>query len=120
MTDDRDPTVDSLLPLPPATLHILLALAAEDRHGYAIILDVETRTSGELRMSAGTLYRSLARMVKQGLIREVERRRTRADDERRRTYRVTPFGTAVARAEVRRLTGLMKTARARGLSPRTV
>ena len=90
--------IDDLLPLPSATLHILLALAEGQRHGYAIIQDVEARTDGELRMSAGTLYRSIARMVDQGLITEVARRRTRADDERRRYYRLTSFGEAVARA----------------------
>jgi DNA-binding PadR family transcriptional regulator len=112
-------SADDLLPLPPATFHILLALAGEDRHGYAIIQDVEARTSGELRLSAGTLYRSLARMVEQGLIVEVAKRRTAADDERRRYYRITPFGTAVARAEMRRLTQLVRLARATGLTPET-
>jgi DNA-binding PadR family transcriptional regulator len=112
-------SVDDLLPLPSATFHILLALTGEDRHGYAIIQDVEARTSGELRLSAGTLYRSIARMVEQGLIVEVAKRRTPADDERRRYYRITPFGTAVARAEMRRLTQLVRLARATGLSPET-
>ena len=111
--------VDDLLPLPPATFHILLALVDEPRHGYAIIQDVEARTGGELRLSAGTLYRSIARMVEQGLIAEVARRRTAAEDERRRTYRLTPFGTAVARAEMRRLSQLVRLARARGLTPET-
>ena len=111
--------VAELLPLPPATFHILLAVASEDRHGYAIIQDVETRTDGELRMSAGTLYRSIARMVEQGLIVEVAKRRTAADDERRRYYRITTFGTAVARAEMRRLTQLVRLARATGLTPET-
>lgn len=115
MTDETRP--DDLLPLPPATFHILLALAEEERHGYAIIRDVEARTDGELRMSAGTLYRSIARMVEQNLIAEVTRRRTVEDDERRRYYRITPFGTAVARAEMRRLTQLLRLARASGLSP---
>ncbi len=110
-------TIDQLLPLPPATLHILLALADGERHGYAIIQDVEARTDGELRMSAGTLYRSIARMVEQGLIAEVAKRRTRAEDERRRYYRLTPFGTAVARAEIQRLSQLVRHARARGLTP---
>jgi DNA-binding PadR family transcriptional regulator len=112
-----DPTIEQLLPLPPATLHILLALADGERHGYAIIQDVEVRTDGELRMSAGTLYRSIARMVEQGMITEVANRRTRAEDERRRYYRLTSFGTAVARAEVRRLSQLVRHARARGLTP---
>jgi len=111
--------VAELLPLPPATFQILMAVASGDRHGYAIIQDVETRTDGELRMSAGTLYRSIARMVEQGLIVEVAKRRTAADDERRRYYRITTFGTAVARAEMRRLTQLVRLARATGLTPET-
>ncbi len=53
---------EALLPLPPATFHILLSLADEDRHGYGIILDVVARTNGELKLSAGTLYRSIQRM----------------------------------------------------------
>ena len=110
--------VDALLPLPPATFHILLALSAEERHGYAIILDVEARTNGDLRLSAGTLYRSLARMVEQGLIMEVGKRRTSDDDERRRYYRVLPFGKEVARAEMARLTELVRLAKASGLTPR--
>ena len=110
--------VQALLPLPPATFHILLALANEVRHGYAIIQDVEASTNGELRLSAGTLYRSIARMVEQGLIAEVAKRRSLADDERRRYYRITPFGTAVARAEMRRLTDLVRLAHASGLKPR--
>jgi len=115
-----DPTPEELLPLPPATLHILLAVAETDRHGYAIMQDVAARTDGELRLSAGTLYRAVARMVEQGLIIEVEKRRTRADDERRRYYRITTFGTAVARAELRRLLQLVRYGQARGLTPRVV
>src|SRR5918911_2503164 len=106
-----DPAPEDLLPLPPATLHILLALAETERHGYAIMQDVEARTNGELRLSAGTLYRSIARMVEQGLIVEVENRRTKSEDERRRYYRLTALGTAVARAEVRRLSNLVRDAR---------
>jgi DNA-binding PadR family transcriptional regulator len=112
-------SVNALLPLPPATFHILLALGAGERHGYAIILDVEARTGGALRLSAGTLYRSIARMVEQGLIMEVEKRRTRDEDERRRYYRILPFGKEVARAEMARLTELVRLAKASGLTPRT-
>lgn len=111
--------VDDLLPLPPATFHILLAVLNGERHGYAIIQDVEARTDGKLRMSAGTLYRSVARMVEQGLISEVNKRRSMADDERRRYYRITAFGTAVARGEMRRLSQLIRLARATGLTPET-
>ena len=110
--------IESLLPLPPATFHILVALADQPRHGYAIIQDVEERTGGELRLSAGTLYRSIARMVEQGLIAEVTKRpAVHLDDERRRYYRITVLGTAVARAEMSRLTQLVRLARARGLTP---
>ena len=108
---------DDLLPLPPATFHILLALTDEDRHGYAIIQEIESRTGGQLRHSAGTLYRSIARMVEQGLIVEVRRRASQQEDPRRRYYRVTSFGTTVARAEMRRLTQLVRIARASGVTP---
>ena len=108
--------VDALLPLPAATFHILIALAKEDRHGYAVIQDVEQRTGGELRLSAGTLYRSIQRMLEQGLLRETrDRPAPELDDERRRYYRITPFGEAVARAEARRMAELVKMARAQGL-----
>src|SRR6266853_6547863 len=109
---DELPRPESFLPLPPATFHILLALADEDRHGYAIIQDVALRTGGELRMSAGTLYRSIQRMQEQGLIVETrERPAPEDDDERRRYYRITPFGLAVARAEAARLKQLFQLAR---------
>jgi DNA-binding PadR family transcriptional regulator len=110
--------IQAMLPLPPATLHILIALSDEDRHGYAIIQDISARTDGELQMSAGTLYRSIQRMQEQGLIVETRRRPApEDDDERRRYYRITPFGSAVAMAEARRLTQMLKLARARGIVP---
>lgn len=102
----------------PATFHILLALADEDRHGYAIIQDVAERTNGAIRLSAGTLYRSIQRMLEEGLIVEPrERPAPEEDDERRRYYRITPHGMSLARAEARRLADLVKMARARGLAP---
>jgi DNA-binding PadR family transcriptional regulator len=113
--DSDNPAVETLLPLPPATFHILMAVADEERHGYAIIQEISTRTDGALRMSAGTLYRSIQRMIDQDLIVEVhERPAPELDDERRRYYRITKFGEAVARAETRRLQGLVKLARASG------
>ena len=108
--------IDALLPLPTATFHILLAIAKEDRHGYAVIQDVEQRTGGEIRLSAGTLYRSIQRMLEQGLLRETrDRPAPEFDDERRRYYRITPFGQAVARAEAHRMSELVRMARAQGL-----
>src|SRR5437588_11745305 len=99
----------SLLPLPPATFHILLAVSDEDRHGYAIIQDVAARTDGQLKLSAGTLYRSIQRMLEQGLIVETrDRPAPEDDDERRRYYRITADGMAAARAEMRRLGDLVR------------
>ena len=110
--------IEAQLPLPLATFHILLALADDDRHGYAILQEVARRTGGELKLSAGTLYRSIQRMQEDGLIVEQrERPAPEDDDERRRYYRITPFGNAVARAEAARLSGLVRMARAVGLAP---
>ena len=114
-----NPTPESLLPLPAATLHILLAVADADRHGYAIIQEVAARTGGEVTLSAGTLYRSIQRMVELELVEETDSRPAAdLDDERRRYYRITPFGQAVARAEVDRLQALVKLARSCGLAAR--
>jgi DNA-binding PadR family transcriptional regulator len=114
MADD----IKALLPLQPTTFHILLSLSDEDRHGYAIILEVSRRTQGELKLSAGTLYRSIQRMVESGLITEI-RTRPEFDDERRRYYRITPLGRTVAEAEAGRLRDLLKMARICGVAPRT-
>jgi DNA-binding PadR family transcriptional regulator len=112
------PEVEERPPLPLATFHILLALAEGPRHGYAIIHDVAVRTEGALRLSAGTLYRSIQRMLEDGLLVEArERPVPKLDDERRRYYRITPLGAAVARAEARRLASLVRLARAAGFAP---
>jgi DNA-binding PadR family transcriptional regulator len=110
-------TPDSFLPLPSATFHILMALADEDRHGYGIIQDVSASTNGELKLSAGTLYRSIQRMLEQGLLIETrDRPAPEDDDERRRYYRITPFGREVAKAEAQRLTQLVRLARKSGFA----
>src|ERR1700722_2276528 len=111
---------DSFLPLPEATFHILMAVADEDRHGYGIIQDVLTSTNGELKLSAGTLYRSIQRMLEQGLLLETRERpedRPEDDDERRRYYRITPLGREVAKAEAQRLQQLVRLARRSGFAP---
>lgn len=119
MTTERRP--ESLLPLAPAVLHILMALADEDRHGYAIIQEVKARTNGEVRLSPATLYRSIQRMLDDDLIVEVqERPAPELDDERRRYYRITPFGRKVAREEASRLNDLVRLARASGFITRKV
>lgn len=118
---DSDTRTESLLPLPPAAFHILMALAEEDRHGYAILQEVSRRTGGDVSLGPGTLYRSIQRMLEQGLIVETrDRPAPDEDDERRRYYRITRFGTAVARAEARRLQELVRLARASGIAPKIV
>jgi len=114
----REPKPDALLPLPAAVFHILVALADRDRHGYAILQDVAARTGGKVRLSAGTLYSSIRRMLEQGLIEELaESPDPTSADERRRYYRLTRFGRRVAAEEVARLSGLVEQARATGLVP---
>lgn len=108
---------ESLLPLTPSVFHILLALADQERHGYAIILDIAERTDGAVRLGTGTLYTAIARLLEQQLIEESdERPKADLDDERRRYYRLTPFGREVANAEARRLATLVKLARSRGIT----
>jgi DNA-binding PadR family transcriptional regulator len=105
-----------LLPLRPAVLHILLALADEERHGYGIMREIEGRTGGQTRLGPGTLYGSIKRMLADGLIEESDERPDPAmDDQRRRYYRITDFGRRVAGAEAERLSSLVETARARKL-----
>ena len=112
----RDPTPASFLPLTPAVLHILLALAEGERHGYAIAQAVEATTEGTVRMGPGTLYGSIGRMVSSGLIEETGRGRSRtSEDERRRFYRVTTLGRRVLEAETERLARVVAVARAKNV-----
>ncbi len=105
-----------VLPLTPAVFHIMLALAQHECHGYGIMLEVDRLTQGQLRLGPGTLYRSIQRMVVDGLIVEREDSdAAEAEDERRRYYRLTPFGLAVARAEAERLASLVRAAKKRDL-----
>ena len=107
-----------VLPLTPAVFHILLALAGGECHGYGIMQEVERLTNGQLHLGPGTLYRSIQRMLLDGLIEETkDGPESESDDERRRVYRMTGFGREVARAESSRLEILVQTARARKLLP---
>lgn len=113
------PTPDSFLPLTPAVFHVLLALAGEERHGYAIMQFVAEATGGKITLGPGTLYGTLKRLMESGWIEEHdERPDPEVDDERRRYYRLTGLGQQVAAAEARRYEALLKTARRRGLLPK--
>ncbi len=108
----------SFLPLTPVSFEILLALAGGEQHGYAVMLDVERRTSGAISLHAGSLYRALNRLLESGLIEELDERPDREhDDERRRYYRLTPKGLEVAQGEARRLELQVEAARQRRLLP---
>jgi DNA-binding PadR family transcriptional regulator len=102
---------ESFLPVTPVVFEIMLALAGGERHGYDIMQEVERRTEGRIFLHAGTLYRALSRLLDQQLIEELDQRPPDNDDERRRYYRLTPLGQAVARAEVHRLESQLSAAR---------
>ena len=109
---------DEYLPLTPAMLDIVVALADDELHGYAIMREVRRRTDGRKRLAPGTLYRSLRQMQERGLVAESdERPEAGLDDERRRYYRLTDLGRRVALAEVERLEDLVQAARSKGLAP---
>ncbi|HTK09227.1 MAG TPA: PadR family transcriptional regulator [Ktedonobacteraceae bacterium] len=109
---------EALLPLTPAVFHILLALADGEKHGYAIMQEVEARTEGAMRMGPGTLYGSIQRMLKDGLIVEVQERADPVHhEERRRYYRLTTFGQRVVQAEARRLEQLIRIAQSKQVLP---
>jgi DNA-binding PadR family transcriptional regulator len=99
-------------PLTPAVFHILLALADGEKHGYAIMKDVEAQTGGNVKMGPGTLYGSIKRMLTAGLIEESgQRPDLTLDDERRRYYRLSGLGEKVVAAESQRLADLVIVAR---------
>src|SRR5262245_11103526 len=100
------------LPLSPHQFHILLALTDGERHGYALIQEIDRRTDGELQLGTGTLYTAIGRLQELGLIGDAGR-----EHERRRYYRLMPLGRAVLRAETARLEALVRHARARGIQP---
>lgn len=113
---ELDPNPESFLPLTPAVFNILLALVDGEKHGYAIMLDVEQSTAGAIRMGPGTLYGSIKRMLEAGLIAESdERPDPELDDQRRRYYRLTGLGGRVARSEAERLAGQVRLARLKGV-----
>jgi DNA-binding PadR family transcriptional regulator len=106
-------TAEDCLPLTPALFHVLLALADGQKHGYAILKEVEERTGGAVRLSTGTLYGIIKRLLQDGWIRESAMGST----DRRRAYRLTAFGRQVALAEAGRLRDLVAAAQTKSLLP---
>jgi DNA-binding PadR family transcriptional regulator len=102
--------------LRPVEFHTLLALAADERHGYGILQEVAAQTDGDIQLEPGTLYRALHRMLKDGWVAESTRRpASDVDDERRKYYRLTPLGRRIATTEAERLWRLVTIARAHRL-----
>ena len=106
MAEDFSP----FLPLSPATLHVLLALAGEDRHGYGIMQEVARQSEGQYKLGPGTLYDNLQKMMNLGMVEEAPSP-SGNDDPRRRYYRLTRFGRALLSAEVTRLEGVVRQAK---------
>src|SRR5262245_14727389 len=104
------PNVEEFLPLSPAILHILIALASEERHGYGIMQEVARQSGNQYKLGPGTLYDNLQRLLSQGLITEVERRDE--DDPRRRYYRLTSLGQRVVAEEIDRLEKVFRSVKA--------
>jgi DNA-binding PadR family transcriptional regulator len=115
MTTKRDPLL--LLPLTPAMFYVLVALADGQTHGYAILKDVEALTNGSVRLSTGTLYGIIKRLLSDGLIRESQS--AAKEEERRRSYELTAFGRDVARAEAARLETTLAIAKRKALFRKT-
>jgi DNA-binding PadR family transcriptional regulator len=103
-------------PLPAAAFQILLSLAGEDLHGYAIMRQVEEQSSGRIRLGPGTLYSSIQALLEEGLIEEVDLSgKSKSFDERRRYYRLTSIGRKLTRAEAEKLADLLRVARAKNI-----
>lgn len=114
---DRKSTTKTFLPLSQPTFHVLVALADGDKHGWAILKDVANRTSDKIRLSPGTLYGIIKRLLQDGSIAESQQRPPRHwDDERRRYYRMTDRGHEVLQAEIERMEEAVSMARAAALS----
>jgi DNA-binding PadR family transcriptional regulator len=110
-SDSRPP--DAFLPLKPVEFLILMTVAGGERHGYGIMLDIAERTGGAVRLEAGGLYRSIRRLLADGLLAESSSRPAAdLDDERRRYYALTPLGREVVSAEALRLRALVRAAEA--------
>lgn len=108
---DMNDEVVAFLPLSPAILHILLALAGEERHGYAIMQEVARQSEGQYKLGPGTLYDNLQKLVNHEMVEESSRRNAADDDPRRRYYRLTSFGRRVLTAEIARLESVIREAR---------
>ena len=116
MPKKKDPTYDvaALLPLKPQDYQILFVLLDMERHGYGMVKEIERQTGGQIRLEAGNLYRSVRRLIKQGLVVESDRRPApESDDERRRYYAIAHLGRQVVAAETARMRDLVAAADAR-------
>jgi len=117
MTKMRSTVVDKYLPLKPAALHILLALAESEAYGYALMETVREQSGGKIRLATGPFYRNLRKMLELGFVTEADRRPADDDVRRGAYYRLTPLGQAVLRAESVRLAGVVSLSEKLGFLP---
>ena len=117
MAPELDTQIDSFIPLRPVVFEIVMTLAQETRHGYAILRDVRTRSGGRVKLETGPLYRHLKRLLDDGLVEETEGPEEESSDRRRRYYGLTELGRAVLAAEGRRLAETVEHAQALGVIP---
>ena len=114
MSSKDQAATDDLTPLSPTKFHILLSLGEGERHGYALKREISLRTGGKLKLGPGVLYGSINNLLGLGLIEESDARPDpHLDDERRRYYRITPYGRKVAQTEAARMRELVRLAAAR-------
>ncbi|HEY2360151.1 MAG TPA: PadR family transcriptional regulator [Candidatus Angelobacter sp.] len=106
------PDLTRFLPLSPAALHILLVLAGDDLHGYAIMQEIARQSDGHYKLGPGTLYDNLQKLIERGMVEELGQRPA-DDDPRRRYYKLTVLGRTVLAADVARLEGVVRQAKSR-------
>lgn len=114
----RPPDINALLPLKPVELELLLALATEERHGYALVQEIAAQTDGVVQLEPGNLYRVIKRLLADGLVQESTRRAIDDTDERRRYYRLTALGVRLLNAELSRIRSIMARASVRAFTRR--
>lgn len=107
MSRSQKHSPETMLPLKPADFHILMVLSKEELHGYGIMQEVEAQSDSRVRLEVGSMYRLIARLMDEGLITESGR----DGNDRRRYYRITPFGKRVVRLEAQRLVDVVSAAR---------
>lgn len=117
-TPNHAERIKEFLPLSAADCHVLMALARQELYGYALLQTLSKDSGGAVSMNIGSLYRALDRLLRRGLILQVEPREVeKSRGKKRRYYGISALGRLALEAEVSRLESFMKLARAEGIQP---